>query len=420
MKQILLTSAIAIFAIAPVFATTPTVIPANNPGCNEGVLNTTTGSAALEAIYTANTIGTTWYSNGGQLTGNNVPETCTYGTTLVPPTPNARPGYAFGGWTLMAQCSFSNLNTSSNGTAYAAKSLGGGSDSTYGGATASTYGLSSAGDWGVTFSNGYAKGIALCSTSNSGDTPSSTSGGHCWCKGTGYALSGGNFCSVTSSNWWRESIGEEIAPALGGDPYSCTDSCAGECANAAQSNSTARLTLFGTYSGGSQQCSFSSINTSSDGTASAAKPLSGGSDSTYGGATASTYGLSSAGDWGVTFSNGYITGMSVCSTLSSGNNPGSTSGQYCWCKATGYTVTGQSSQSVSNTEWVQNVNASVQACIGDNCPEEDFYFLQTCAADWASAIRNSSSYRGQVLCGDSGSGNGGGGSQVEPVIDEIL
>ena len=259
MKKLLLPSIIAMLAV-PAFADTVTTLP-NNAVCNETNLGTSSGTADIEVAWEANTITTQWYTGYGENTAAASATTCTYdGTINLPQTNPTRAGYAFNGWKLRQQCSFSNLNTSSNGTAYAAKPFGGGGDSTYGGATASTYGLSSAGDWGVTFSNGYAKGIALCSTSNSGDSPSSTSGGHCWCKGTGYALSGGNFCSVTSSNWWRESINEEITSALGGDLlYSCTDSCAGECANAAQSNSTARLTLFGTYSGGSQQCSSAAL-----------------------------------------------------------------------------------------------------------------------------------------------------------------
>ena len=65
-----------------------------------GAQNIANGSAALEPDFSANTINTTWYSNGEPLTGNNIPGTCTYDAPLVPPTPEARPGYAFNGWTL--------------------------------------------------------------------------------------------------------------------------------------------------------------------------------------------------------------------------------------------------------------------------------------------------------------------------------
>ena len=80
-----------------------TNIPTTNPGCTTSVLgadNVANRSAALEPDFSANTINTTWYSNGTQLTGDNIPATCTYDAALTPPTPAARPGYTFGGWTL--------------------------------------------------------------------------------------------------------------------------------------------------------------------------------------------------------------------------------------------------------------------------------------------------------------------------------
>ena len=417
MKKLLLPSIIAMLAV-PAFADTVTTLP-NNAVCNETNLGTSSGTADIEVAWEANTITTQWYTGYGENTVAASATTCTYdGTINLPQTNPTRAGYAFNGWKLRQQCSFSNLNTSSNGTASAARELDGSNTSSTGGATVSTYGLSSAGDWGVTFSNGYATGISFCSDASGGSNPGSTSGEHCWCKATAYTLNGGTSCQVTQShNSWVE-----VPVAAIEGISSCVNFCAGQCAANARTSSSYRLAMFG-ESNFVSQCSFSSINTSSDGTASAAKSLSGGSDSTYGGATASTYGLSHAGDWGVTFSNGYITGTSVCSTLSSGNNPGSTSGQYCWCKATGYTVTGQSSQSVSNTEWAYNFNQSVGGCIGDGCSGSmEAWCSQNCAADCANTIRNSSSYREELLCGDSGSGNGGG-SQVEPVdpiIDEIL
>ncbi|MBR0211978.1 MAG: hypothetical protein IJQ55_00040, partial [Alphaproteobacteria bacterium] len=86
MKKLLSASIIAIVFALPAFATTPTLIPASDPGCNQAVLNTTEGSAALEAIYTANTINTTWYSDGVQLEVDNAATSCTYDTEMTLPT----------------------------------------------------------------------------------------------------------------------------------------------------------------------------------------------------------------------------------------------------------------------------------------------------------------------------------------------
>ena len=69
--------------------------------CTNGVLGTYTGPADIEANFDPNTINTTWYSNGTQLTGNNIPATCTYDNALIPPTPADRPGYTFGGWSVI-------------------------------------------------------------------------------------------------------------------------------------------------------------------------------------------------------------------------------------------------------------------------------------------------------------------------------
>ena len=88
-----------------------TNIPTTNPGCTTTVLgadNVANRSAALEPDFHANTINTTWYSNGEQLTGNNIPGTCTYDAALTPPTPAARPGYVFNGWTLRVSNSGGN------------------------------------------------------------------------------------------------------------------------------------------------------------------------------------------------------------------------------------------------------------------------------------------------------------------------
>ena len=74
----------------------------NSSGCNQGVLQTDTGPAALEANYSANTINTKWYSDGTQLTGTGIPGTCTYDNALSLPASQTKPGYDFGGWRIKA------------------------------------------------------------------------------------------------------------------------------------------------------------------------------------------------------------------------------------------------------------------------------------------------------------------------------
>ena len=119
-KQIGTICFLSIISISPTFAdnepTTPTLIPATNPGCNQNVLNTTEGSAALEAIYTPNRINTTWYTGYGENGVYSSPTTCDYnGTINLPQTNPSRAGYEFAGWKLKT-CSVPSANLATNGT----------------------------------------------------------------------------------------------------------------------------------------------------------------------------------------------------------------------------------------------------------------------------------------------------------------
>ena len=261
-----------------------------------GADNVANRSAALEPDFQANTINTTWYSNGTQLTGDNIPGTCTYDAALTPPTPAARPGYTFNGWTLrvpaepvVTDCGISELSYSTYGSAYAAKKLNGGSDDTYGGATAATYGITQAGEFGITFSYGKITGIASCNSAvpesftywseqqecycdfdelgpenwsmcqdecmqtqqQNGDwTPSyddgrvasntfnsNSTGQYCWCRVTGYTPSGGNQCNASSLPWVFVS---------GYDSSSdCANDCAGNCAGMVFDSGDWRYFLYG-------------------------------------------------------------------------------------------------------------------------------------------------------------------------------
>ena len=168
MQKLLSASIIAVAFALPALAdnepTTPTLIPSSEPGCNQAVLNTTEGSAALEAIYTPNTIGTTWYSDGVQMEVDNAATSCTYDTAMTLPTNPTKTGYDFVGWKVHPQCKIPSTDVSNPPNAYAAKRLNGGTYTTSGGATAATYGLEQPGEWGVSWSNGdKVTGVALCS-----------------------------------------------------------------------------------------------------------------------------------------------------------------------------------------------------------------------------------------------------------------
>ena len=248
MQKLLSASIIAIAFALPAFADDePTVIPANEPGCNENVLNTTEGSAALEAIYTPNTIGTTWYNDGVQVTGDNVPSSCAYDSEInLPPTPT-KTGYDFIGWRVyVPPCLIPSADVSTDGNAYAAKRLDGEAEHTYGGATAATYGISDPGEWGVSWGNGdKAIGEALCSQTGGtaqGDlgTPDTSGAGtrkYCWCRATGYMPNGGEQCSFVSASWVLYSENRIT------DSY-CTRNCSNYCINAVRTRADFRAAMF--------------------------------------------------------------------------------------------------------------------------------------------------------------------------------
>ena len=250
MKKLLLSSIIAMFAV-PAFADTVTTLP-NNAVCNETNLGTSSGAADIEVVWEPNTINTTWYSNGTQLSGNGVPATCTYNTPILPPTPAPRAGYVFGGWALRAPASpLLSLNASIAPTDASVINL----DGTTQGSSAATYGLTQAGTAALHFSYGDIYVEASCNESYAGDidendarfqslvdsaqqieeqynngliteaemerqldrlqilmvnilqVPSSTfsrsvTGPNCWCRVYGYKPSGGQMQTLNSSAWF--------------------------------------------------------------------------------------------------------------------------------------------------------------------------------------------------------------------------
>ena len=256
LKQIGTICFLSIILIYPTFATTPTLIPASDPGCNQAVLNTTEGSAALEAIYTPNTIGTTWYSDGVQLEVDNAATSCTYDTEMTLPTNPTKAGYEFNGWKIRIQCNIPSADVSNNGNAYGYKNDSTGS---YGADSYNTgrFNLTEDNTWGVSWSNGdKVTGVALCSAhsgnnhswqwgGNSSDwtsdetTLTSASGEtkYCWCKATHYTANNAQQCSLSSPAW--------VFAYDDGSAADCAIGCALDCALYVRNNSVFRLAVFG-------------------------------------------------------------------------------------------------------------------------------------------------------------------------------
>ena len=289
---------VGVVVLAPSYATN---IPTTNPGCTTTVLgadNIANGSASLEPDFSANTINTTWFSNGEQLTGNNIPGTCRYDAALTPPTPAARPGYTFGGWRLRVPAvpagPFDNLDASIAGTnigysniCYNQSAAPYGYD-IYEGINETEYlsGQSfSNGEWAVQLSNGgVIRGVAKCSYGDgepgfvfdemegewspvsvyyygaSGDRESYNwppnkcdynfgedeyGGSYCLCKVTGYQASGAALQTDDSTSWvFLETI-QPVNAEYGSDLYACPWYCAARCATVARNSSSFREALYG-------------------------------------------------------------------------------------------------------------------------------------------------------------------------------
>ncbi len=242
---------VGVVMLAPSYATN---IPTTNPGCTTTVLgadNIANGSASLEPDFSANTINTTWFSNGTQLTGDNIPGTCTYDAALTPPTPAARPGYTFGGWTLrvstpepavMTLSSISNQSISAYG--YVTGDCGGecGSENAtyvwegyWDPVNDDRYGFGQQQEWGITFESGIVKGEAGCSYNDSGTPTFDLSGNYCWCRATSLTPNEEEEQSFLSSSW--------VYLSDMGDWMNCAR-CSESCANEIRTNSTFRSSVF--------------------------------------------------------------------------------------------------------------------------------------------------------------------------------
>ena len=240
---------VGVVVLAPSYATN---IPTTNPGCTTTVLgadNVANGSAALEPDFSANTINTTWYSNGTQLTGNNIPATCTYDYALTPPTPEDRPGYTFGGWKVKAACEIpSNLaSNSANSNGYINDSTGPRGATSF---NPSEVNLTEDNTWGAKWSTGIVRGVAFCSITRNGKAKGEigdpgTTGGYaaggkyCWCKATDYKANGEPQCSLVSASWVMADTEAAVVTA-----ESCADMCAAMCASYVRKQADFRAAVF--------------------------------------------------------------------------------------------------------------------------------------------------------------------------------
>ena len=223
MQKTILTSIAAIVMAMPAIAAN---IP-NDATCNSGVLGVSSGSANLEADYTANTINITWDGNGGS-TPTGGASTCTYDSTFNLPAAPTKTGYTFAGWAVQAaQDCFANYTDDDIDW------LDGPRDGSKG---------TQNGTWtGTSVSGNVATGISKCSlTSGSwgtAGTPSDENGQYCWCQVSTYTPNGGTACNVSSPAW----------VFYGGhdDAAGCAYDCAANCANHVMFYTDFRRVLFG-------------------------------------------------------------------------------------------------------------------------------------------------------------------------------
>ena len=221
-----------------------------------GAQNIANGSAALEPDFSANTINTTWYSNGEQLTGNNIPGTCRYDAALTPPTPAARPGYVFGGWRLKVPCLVPQTLVNTNGNYMYSHGWDNDTDyctdgiTFYGDTTNclnAVYNNIALNEWMVTWENGdVIKGEALCSATDGLDiivgnpyTSGTGDARYCWCRVKAYTASGSQQCDFESPSWVFGTDGDEYYRI-----EDCKHYCSYQCAHDALRSTYKRGYLF--------------------------------------------------------------------------------------------------------------------------------------------------------------------------------
>ncbi|MBO7042244.1 MAG: InlB B-repeat-containing protein, partial [Alphaproteobacteria bacterium] len=264
-KQIGTICFLFLILIFPTFAdnepTPPTLIPASEPGCNQAVLNTTEGSAALEAIYTPNTITTQWYTGYGANASFANDTTCSYnGTINLPATNPSRPGYEFAGWRLK-RCEIPATLTNVNGRMYGGKGDNVITGSSFSGDYNTYYfGLTEDQTWAVEYVNGdKLMGEASCNSTNGDSTYANNTytnssdwtaasdtmskndtGRYCWCRVTSYISSDGQQCILPDKQW--------VLLGDGNNEFGCAYNCSASlCANAFSRFTFSRTAAFSVW-----------------------------------------------------------------------------------------------------------------------------------------------------------------------------
>ena len=265
MKKLFLTSAILATMVCPSFADN---ITTTNNDCDNTTLTTYSGSAALEADWSPNTVNVTYY-NGENVYGNG--GECTYDSTLTLPTAPSKNGYTFAGWKVKTALtpSLFDLSTLSgymydDGTYFVSKNLNqqrcegayvewndedGEYDNDFFGTDEGEncsdprFAHLGTGEWSTTFDYGTTKGVALCSstsgTKKTTGIPDETGGGlNCWCKATDFAEGNNSNYSHVSSSLWVLNDGYRNAS-------DCANDCAFYCAYRLKYDSVFRRAVFG-------------------------------------------------------------------------------------------------------------------------------------------------------------------------------
>ena len=232
---------------------------ATDASCDNTTLETYSGTANVEINWIPNTIQTRWYDGNTLIdTTNTNAASCEYDDVLnVPPTPTARTGYTFTGWTVRPEIDFATtIPTNESGLERFGKGFADGAlwclynD----GSQTSAWRVSCNSDdfkelqqyeWKVKFSHGILYGMSRCSITSGerGQTgnPTEDIGENCWCKATGYKATNSNTISAPSSvlSWVFYSHGM-CAVGIGGCRYDCPNVCAAS----AFAGSSFRGTLF--------------------------------------------------------------------------------------------------------------------------------------------------------------------------------
>ena len=230
--------------ISPVFATEITD-PAT---CDSGTLSTDTGPTNKRANYESNTLNLKWYDDSGnQLNVPTASNSCTYGGSIIPPTPPTKRGYTFKGWKVAYD--FSMLSIVSSGLRRIGK-----------GEYLSTHGISCVSEngngcdadfadlnkheWKVPFTSGDTiYGISMCSsvsgTNAVAGSPINDQGVFCWCKASKYKPSNtdSKYAPLNVLSW-------VFAYQDTTDAY-CAFRCAYNCAYYTQMSSSFRTAVYG-------------------------------------------------------------------------------------------------------------------------------------------------------------------------------